>query len=106
MHVTNLSLQQGIFPQELKKARVNPLFKGGDQTLFTNNRPISVLPAVSKLYERLMYNRIESYIDRQNILSNSQFGFRPKHGPNLALIAAIDKVLQAQERIDFIIGVF
>lgn len=106
LHVTNLSLQQGIFPQELKKARVIPLFKGGDKMLCTNYRPISVLPAVSKLYERLMYNRIESFIDRQNILSNSQFGFRPKHGPNLALIAAIDKVLQAQEKRDFIAGVF
>ena len=106
LHVTNLSLQQGIFPNELKKARVIPLFKGGDQMLFTNYRPISVLPALSKLYERLMYNRIESYIERQSILSNSQFGFRPKHGPNLALIAAIDKVLQAQEKNNFVMGVF
>ena len=53
-HIMNLSLSSGIFPQELKIARVIPLFKSGDAMLFSNYRPVSVLPLFSKILERLM----------------------------------------------------
>ena len=57
-YIFNLSLQTGIFPNEMKIARVSPTFKKGEELFFTNYRPISELPYFSKLLERIMYNRL------------------------------------------------
>ena len=54
---------QGIFPKEMKIAKVIPLFKAGDPLSFSNYRPVSVLPLFSKIMERLMYNRLISFIN-------------------------------------------
>ena len=56
-HIFNLSLYTGVFPGELKLAKVVPLYKAGDAQKFSNNRPVSVLPIFAKVLERLMYNR-------------------------------------------------
>ena len=106
LHVFNLSLQQGCVPIQLKKARVIPLFKSGDKMLLNNHRPISILPALSKVLERLMYNRLVSYIDKHNILAANQYGFRSNHGSNLALISLIDKIVHAQEKNEVVCGIF
>ncbi len=55
-HICNLSLMQGVFPNELKIARVVPLYKADNNMLVNNYRPVSVLPVFSKIYERLVYN--------------------------------------------------
>ena len=75
-HVFNLSLLSGHVPSQLKRAKVIPLYKKGDKTLLTNHRPISILPALSKILEKLMYNRLVSYFNRHNLLYKFQFGFR------------------------------
>ncbi|ELT89824.1 hypothetical protein CAPTEDRAFT_94776, partial [Capitella teleta] len=62
LFVINLSLQQGVFPTELKLAKVIPVFKKGQKILLCNYRPISVLPAISKILEKLMYSRLMSFI--------------------------------------------
>ncbi|XP_065652810.1 uncharacterized protein LOC136080128 [Hydra vulgaris] len=54
MHIFTLSLEQGIFPDKLKLARVVPVFKSGDDTSISNYRPISILPCLSKLLEYIM----------------------------------------------------
>ena len=56
--IINLSITSGIVPKQLKLARVIPLFKSGEQDIFTNYRPVSVVPAFSKILERVMYNRL------------------------------------------------
>ena len=66
MHIFNLSLTTGVFPTELKIARVIPLFKGGDPHVFFNYRPVSVLLILSKILERLIYNRILNYLNNNN----------------------------------------
>ena len=58
MHIFNLSLSTGIFPDKLKIAKVSPIFKNGEKDLFTNYRPISVLPCFSKILECIMYDRL------------------------------------------------
>ena len=63
LHALNLSLLNGVFPSELKVARVIPLYKAGDPLLFSNYRPVSVLPLFSKVLERLMYNRLLSFVN-------------------------------------------
>ena len=56
-YIMNLSISNGIVPDQMKIARVVPLFKADDQSLFTNYRPVSVLPSFSKFLERIIYNR-------------------------------------------------
>ena len=106
LHVLNLSLLTGVFPSELKVAKVIPLFKAGDPLLFSNYRPVSVLPLFSKILERLMYNRLLSFINQHKILYAFQFGFRIGHSPNLALLYLIDKVSNALENGEFVLGLF
>ena len=67
-HILNLSLASGIFPNELKIARVIPIYKSGDVGNFTNYRPVSVLPLFSKILERLMYTRLLSFINKHSTL--------------------------------------
>ena len=105
-HVLNLSITQGFFPNEMKIARVIPLFKGGDSTKFSNYRPVSILPIFSKLLERLMYNRILKFINKHNILYKYQFGFRANYSTNMALIVLIDNILKAIENGNIVIGLF
>ena len=62
-HIINLSIQHGIVPDEMKIARVIPIFKSDDQSLFTNYRPISVLRSFSKFFERVIYNRLKAIPD-------------------------------------------
>lgn len=77
--LTRLSIlvfQQGIFPQLLKRSIIHPIYKSGDRDDISNYRPISVLPVISKIMEKLINNRIINYLNAFNILSNSQYGFR------------------------------
>ena len=72
--IINLSITSGIVPKQLKIARVIPLFKSGEQDIFTNYRPVSVLPAFSKILERVMYNRLLRFLNNHNVLSDNQYG--------------------------------
>ena len=104
--IMELSLTTGVVPIEMKIARVIPLFKSGDKCVFSNYRPVSVLPLFSKILERLMYNRLLDFINKHNLLYKYQFGFRKQHSPNLALIILVDKISEALDKGDFVLGLF
>ena len=74
-YLCNISLTEGVFPDELKFANVLPLFKSGDPLLFNNFRPVSLLCVLSKVFEKVMYSRLLSFLDEQQILikNNSDF---------------------------------
>ena len=78
-HICNLSLKRGEFPRELKVARVCPIYKGGNPMLFVQYRPVSVLPVMSKVLERIMYDRIYEFLKDLGALYSYQFGFRNKN---------------------------
>jgi hypothetical protein len=59
MHLINLSINSGIVPQQLKIAPVVPIFKSGDNSVFSNYRPISVLPISSKIFEKIVHNHLK-----------------------------------------------
>ena len=105
-HISNLSFTSGVFPKELKIANVVPIFKADDEMVFTNYRPMSVLPVFSKLLERLMYNRLIDYINENHILFEYQFGFQKGKSTFMALIVLLVKISAALENWDFVIGVF
>jgi hypothetical protein len=106
VHIINLCLSQGTFPNELKVARVVPLFKSGDARLVQNYRPISVLSVFSKIFERVIYIRLFEYLEKNEILSNSQFGFRKGHSTITALIVLIDKILAGFNKGDITLGIY
>jgi exonuclease III len=105
-HVMRLSLQQGVVPTELKIARVIPIFKGGDKTLVSNYRPVSVLPVFSKVLEKLMYNRLLNFLNKHKVLYDYQFGFRQKHNTNSALIVLVGRIVSALDEGKSVLGVF
>ena len=105
-HIINLSITHGIVPDELKIARLVPIFKPGDKALFNNYRPISVLSCFSKFLERIIYNRIINYLNDFNVLCDNQYGFRKNRSPSLALIDLCDKISSAFDRREHAIGVF
>ena len=106
VYVINLCIEQGIFPKELKIAKIIPIYKSNDKQLITNYRPISVLPVFSKLFERVLHNRLLSFVDCKNIIYDNQFGFRRNHGTNSALIILTDKIIQSLSKGDYVVGLF
>lgn len=79
-HVYNTTFLTGIVPKQFKIAKVVPVFKSGDPSLPVNYRPISLLSSFSKILEKLMYNKMILFINKYDILSNCQFGFRANYG--------------------------
>lgn len=75
-HLSVLCFQQGIFPRELKRSIIHPIFKSGDKGDIGNYRPISVLPVLSKILEKLINYRLTNFLNSFNLLSKSQYGFR------------------------------
>jgi len=89
--IFNMSLKQCCFPDDIKVARVIPIFKSGNQDEFSNYRPISILPVCSKLLEKIVHKQLYNYVTNNNILYNGQSGFRKHHSTCTALLKTIDK---------------
>ena len=102
-YILNLAMLEGIFPDELKIAKVIPLFKAGDTSVFANYRPVSVLPSFSKILEKLIYKRIVSFVTKHEILYDSQFGFRKNKSTALALLKLVDKVSEAIDKGNYVL---
>ena len=82
----NQCVESGYFPQGLKVAKVIPLFKGGLKESLENYRPISLLSSLSKIFERIIFNRMYNFANKQKILYEKQFGFQKKKSCVDALI--------------------
>ena len=94
-YLFNSCMLTGTFPDELKIARVIPLFKSGNRNLMSNYRPISILPTLSKIFEKLIHVRIYQFLDENQVLYNYQFGFRKAHSTVHAVQTAIHSVTKA-----------
>ena len=82
----NLSITSGVFPSYWKIAKVSPLFKSGDLGNANNHRPISVLPRIARVFERLIFDQFYTYVNKNNFLYTYQSGFRPLHSTLTALL--------------------
>ena len=102
----NLSLSTGTVPDRLKLAKVIPIYKKGKVSEITNYRPISLLNTFDKMLEKLIYNRLLTFLNKHNILYTHQYGFRTNHSCSLALIDAIDTIYGYLEKKEYVIGTF
>ena len=106
-HVFNVSIQQRIFPNSLKIAKVTPIFKSGDKGNMSNYRPISIILVFSKVFERVMYNRVYNHLDSKGLLSEKQFGgFRGINSTEHAILQLTRDITDSFEKGEYTLGVF
>ena len=98
-HNFNKSLVSNKFPKYLKKVDISPVFKKDDKFLKTNYRPFSILPTVSKIYGRCLYNQISEYF--QPLFSKLQCGFRKRHSAQHCLLVLIEKCRKVLDKRGF-----
>lgn len=106
VHIFNLSLAVGIFPQCWKTAVVTPIYKSGNKSSPTNYRPISLLTTFSKLLEKLVNNRMMNFFETKTLLGPFQFGFRPGRSTDDAVSALVASVSTCLDKGECCIGVF
>ena len=104
--IINQSLLTGIFPEKLKIAKVLPLFKKNDCKIMDNYRPISLLPAISKVFEKVVYNQSYTYFTSNNLLYKGQYGFREDHSTEMANIELVDRIITALDDKKLSISIF
>ena len=78
-HIMNQSLLHGVVPKDMKISKVIPIHKSSDPCILKNYRPVSLLPVFSKLLEKIVYNKLISFLNLNNVLYRHQYGFRKKH---------------------------
>ena len=105
-HIFNLSIKEGVIPDQMKIARVIPIFKGGDPLLADNYRPIALLSNFSKILEKIMHNRLMTFLETNNILSASQFGFRKNHSTVHPMIQFSNFISNALNNKEHVLAVF
>ena len=100
-HICNMSLRS-----KLKIANVLPLFKAEEPCQFNNYRPVSLLCILSKVFEKIMYNRLSDFITKLELLYEFQFEFRKKHSTYLAHLILLDKLTNSLDNGEKVIGIY
>ena len=104
--IFNTSIASKTFPIEWKVARVSALHKKGPRNIMDNYRPISILPVISKVFEKMLYNQLIEYLHRENLLTENQFGFRRFHSTASALLDCTNEWLFNMDRGFYNVVVF
>ena len=96
--IINQSIDSKVFPVSWKRARVTPIFKSGSAHDVSNYRPISILPVMSKIMEKHVYNALTAYLNGYKLLIAAQSGFRERHSCETALLKVTDEWMKAIDR--------
>ena len=102
----NKVLNTGIFTDELKIARVIPLFKKDDPKQLKNYRPISLLSKISKVIEKIIFTQISTYFKENKLICDNQYGFRPKHSTEYAALELVDRIITHKDKKEVPINIF
>ena len=106
VHIMNLSISTGVVPDNMKIAKVVPVYKKGDKSDVNNYRPISLLTSISKVLERIIYNRTFRFLQSHDVFADYQFGFRENHSTSHALLSFVEKATQALDKFCHMVGIF
>ena len=104
--IVNICINQGYFPHELKKGCITPIFKTGNKNTISNYRPVCSLSPLSKIIEKVAYNKMIKFIDKYGILSKEQFGFRKNMGTDTALANYIESLLKGLNDKKYTVSIF
>ena len=102
----NNSLSEAFFPECFKTAKFIPIYKSGDSNSTVKYRPISMLPFFSKIFEKFMWARLDSYLKSNNILCTNQFGFRKTSNTTDAITEFLDYVYSSSDSKQSTIAVY
>ena len=102
----NYCIREGFYPGFFKVARVVPVYKGEDPTMFGNYRPVSVLPVLSQVFERVLQNRLVEFLGDKGVLVPGQYGFRAGHSTAMAVLDMVEQIRGAWNRGNSALGVF
>jgi hypothetical protein len=105
-YMCNKSLSLGIFPTRLKYSQINPIYKNGDKTDMANYRPICLLTSFSKIFEKVIFNRLQHHLDLNNILAQEQYRFHTNLSMDLATFDLINNILLAHNNKLAVGGLF
>lgn len=106
LHIINCSLVSGLFPNKLKVAKVIPIPKSGDKHLLKNYRPVSILPAISKILEKIICTKLLQHLADSNIITPCQFGFVNSKSTDIAVTTFTNDVYRAFDNREFVLSLF
>uniref|UniRef100_A0A1B6H9V6 Reverse transcriptase domain-containing protein n=1 Tax=Homalodisca liturata TaxID=320908 RepID=A0A1B6H9V6_9HEMI len=104
-HLINSSFVSGIFPNKLKQAKIIPLHKKNDPENISNYRPVSVLPSISKVYEKSVHLQLSEFLEKFNILDDNQHGFRNGRSVVSAAVSFIESVIESVDKGKYTAGI-
>ena len=102
----NQCIDTGTFPDELKIGKISPIYKKDNEELLENYRPVSTLAIFGKIFEKIIYSRLYSFINSQNILYENQYGFRKQHSTNHAINYSVTHVQKLIREKNHVLGIF
>ena len=106
VNIMNSSISTGIVPDSLKLAKVIPIHKKGEKNCLNNYRPISILPTFSKILEKIIHKRLYKFLTNHNIITQSQYGFRPKLSTEHAVLDLQNSIINNLDKNNTSIAVF
>ena len=106
LYIFNLSLETGIYPQALKMAKVTPIYKKGPKSDPGNYRPISVLPIIGKVLEKIVNDRLVDFFESNDIFYKHQYGFRKRYSTKLSLIDLVNTLMTSLDEGKVTLGIF
>ena len=99
-------LSTGTFPTRLKFSQVFPLFKKGNKTEMSDYRPVSILTSFSKIFEKVIYNRLLQHTKENNITDTDQYGFKNNSSTELAIFKLTNQILSHINNKSSVCGIF
>ena len=99
-------LSTGTFPTRLKFSQVFPLFKKGNKTEMSDYRPVSILTSFSKIFEKVIYNRLLQHTKKNNIIVTNQYGFKNNSSTELAIFKLTNQILSHINNKSSVCGIF
>ena len=102
----NMSVSLGTYPRKLKLVKIIPIFKADNVEDPNNYRPISLLSNFNKVFEKLIYVRMSSFIDKHDLLYTAQYGFRKSHFTQHAILDIVNTIQSNMDKGYYSCGIF